>query len=107
MDTNDQYRIEFTEECSEEIRKIYNYIKDNFDNKIAAKKLMNKVEKYTRDLAYAPKIYAEIEKYSGTELKYRRIVINNYIILYAIDEENKTIYISHMYYGGMNYMKDL
>ena len=38
------------------------------------------------------------------EMKYRRIVIKNYVVLYTIDEENKIVYISHMYYKKRNYL---
>lgn len=104
MDTNNQYKVEFTEECKNEIIKTYSYIKDNLYNETAAQRLMNKVEEYTSNLSYAPRIYAEIDKYKGTKRIYRRIVINNYILLYTIDEENKKVYIAHMYYGGTDYL---
>ena len=39
-----------------------------------------------------------------SEMKYRRIVIKNYVVLYTIDEEKKIVYISHMYYKKRNYL---
>ena len=30
----------------------------------------------------------------------------NYVILYTIDESNDTVFISHMYYGGTNYINN-
>lgn len=76
MDISAQYRVEFTNECNREIRKIYNYIKENLCAEQAAQSLMLKIEEYTSNLSYAPRIYAEIDKYRGTERIYRRIVIN-------------------------------
>ena len=35
------------------------------------------------------------------------MVINNYVILYTIDKQEKNIYIAHIYYGGRNYIDDL
>lgn len=32
------------------------------------------------------------------------MVINNYVILYTIDEEKKKVYVSHIYYGGSDYI---
>ena len=40
---------------------------------------------------------------SGLKRTYRRIIIKNYIILYTIDEKNRKIFVSHMYYSGKNY----
>ena len=56
------------------------------------------------DLAESPKLYMKIEKKDRRKRDFRRIVIDNYIILYTIDEEKKTVYIAHMYYGRRNYL---
>ena len=62
---------------------------NNLYTENAAKRIMNKVEEFTSNLAFAPRLYAEIDKYKGTKRIYRRIVINNYVLLYTIDEEKK------------------
>lgn len=107
MDISNQYQVEFTDECMKEIRKIYNYIKEELYAEQEAQNLMNKVEEYTNNLSYAPRIYAEIDKYIGTDKIYRRIVINNYVILYTIEEETKKVYVSHMYYSGRDYINKI
>lgn len=107
MDINEKYNVEITGECKKEIRKIYNYIADSLDAEKAAQDLMRKVEEFTSNLAYAPRIYAEIDKYKDTKRVYRRIVINNYVLLYTIDETEKTIYVSHMYYAGSDYLNKI
>lgn len=107
MDINDEYEVYFTEECIREIRKIYAYIKENLYAEKSADRIMNKVEEFTSNLVYAPRIYAEIDKYKGTKKIYRRIVIYNYVLLYTIDEEKKKVYISHMYYGGSDYINKI
>jgi mRNA-degrading endonuclease RelE of RelBE toxin-antitoxin system len=58
-------------------------------------------------LENSPRIFVEIEKTDKTDRQYRRIVINNYIILYTIDEFEKVVYVAHIYYGGRNYIDDL
>ena len=55
-------------------------------------------------LKNSPKIYAKIEKTDRAGRDYRKIVIDNYVIIYTIIEEDKAILISHMYYGGRNYL---
>ena len=50
------------------------------------------------------KYYAEIDKSDELKRIYRKIVIKNFIILYTIDENNSVVYVSHMYYGGRNYL---
>ena len=46
-------------------------------------------------------------KKNRTERKYRRMVINNYVILYTIDKAEKNVYVAHIYYGGRNYIDNL
>lgn len=98
------YEIEFTEDARDEIREIYKYISENLVAKQAARDLMRKMKKTIMDLAESPKLYMKIEKKDRRKRDFRRIVIDNYIILYTIDEEKKTVYISHMYYGRRNYL---
>lgn len=103
MDTDSNYKIIITPTAYKEINKIYDYITEELYAKSAAKRLMEKVENEVQKLKYAPKIHTEIEKYDELKRNYRRIVINNFIILYTIDENNMVVYISHMYYGGRDY----
>lgn len=98
------YEIEFTEDARDEIRDIYEYISKNLDNEQAAKRLMRKMRENIISLAEFPELYAKIEKNDKRKRDYRRMVIGNYIVLYAVDEQRKTIYISHMYYGRKNYL---
>lgn len=77
MTIDKKYEVEFTNECRKEIKKIYNYISSN--------------------------LYAKIAKYKSTEMIYRRIPVDNYLILYTVDEKNKKVYVAHFYYAGSNY----
>lgn len=98
------YEIEFTEDCREEIREIYKYISENLEAQVAARKLMKKMRDSVMNLKENPEIYMKIERKDKNKRAFRRIIVNNYVILYTIDEDRKTVYISHMYYGKKNYL---
>ena len=102
-----KYKVIITPTAYKEIDKIYDYITDDLYAENAAKRLMNKVEQEIQRLKDSPKIYAEIEKFDELKRVYRRIVVNNYVILYTIDEDNEVVFVSHMYYGGRNYLEGL
>ena len=55
-------------------------------------------------LENSPRMCTEIEKIDRTERQYRRMIVNNYVILYTIDELEKIVYIAHIYYGERNYL---
>ena len=100
---NELYEIEFTEDCRDEIREIYKYISETLIEENAAIRLMRKMRDKVMDLKDSPEIFAKIPKKGRRNEEFRKIVVDNYVILYTIDEKKKIIYISHMYYGRKNY----
>ena len=93
MEFINQYNVELTDECKKDIRNIYTYIRNNLDAEDAANRLIDKFEFAIGNLEYFPKIYAAIDKYENTRRIYRRIVVNNHIILFTIEERYNGIII--------------
>ena len=102
-----QYEIIFTPTAINEIRKIYNYITKKLKSKKAADNLMNKIEEKVQNLKYAPRIYQIIKVDNQLELEYRKIVVNNYVIIYTIIENKNNIFISHVFYAGSSYLNKI
>ena len=100
-----EYEIVISDTCIEEIEENCNYIEKVLKAEQASNRVRDKIRKTIRGLKNSPKIYAKIEKTDRAGRDYRRIVIDNYVIIYTIVEEDKTILISHMYYGGRNYLE--
>lgn len=108
MDTSEkQYEIVFTNDSILEMDSIYNYITRRLYNSQAAKRLMKKVEDSIYNLKTMPRKHTVIKKFESLELEYRRILVNNYAIIYTINEKEKIVYIVHMYYGKSNYLDNL
>ena len=102
MTTN--YKVIITPTAYKEMKKIYYYITENLHAEKAAKKLMQKVEHELIKLKSIPKAHMKIRKIDELKRSYRRIVIKNYVLLYTVDEENKVVFVSHMYYGRRDYI---
>ena len=99
-----EYEIVISATCLEEIEENCYYIEKVLKAEQASNRLREKIMKIILGLKNSPKIYAKIEKDDRVGRNYRRIVIDNYVIIYTIIEEDKTILISHMYYSGRNYI---
>ena len=56
------------------------------------------------DLSESPNLYMKIEKKDKLKREYRRIVIDNFVVLYTVEESSKKVYIAHMYYGRRDYL---
>jgi addiction module RelE/StbE family toxin len=102
-----EYKVKLTEEFIEDFEEICEYISNELKNIDASNRLREKVIYNILLLENSPKMFTEIEKIDKTERKYRRMIVNNYIILYTIEESKKVVYIAHIYYGARNYMDDL
>ena len=92
------------EKFLEEIEKICEYISDKLKNIDASNRLREKVMYNVLLLEDSPKMFVEIEKTDKTKRAYRKIIVDNYTVLYTIDEENKIAYIAHIYYRRQNYI---
>ena len=102
-----EYKVKFTEQCLEDIENICEYITEKLKEINASNNLIIKIMKLTENLIKNPKMYVQIDKSDKLKRKYRKIVINNYILLYTIDNKENVIYISHLYYFGRNYLQGL
>lgn len=102
-----EYKIKFTDKCLNDIDEACQYIADKLKAENTANKLRIKIVDSVKGLSRFPEMYAKTDKLDRVKRSYRRISIDNYILLYTIDKENKIVYISHMYYGGRNYLEGL
>ena len=101
------YNIQLADEFLEEIDEICDYIAINLKAIDASNRLREKIAYNVLLLEKSPRMFLEIEKIDKIKRHYRRITVNNYIILYTIDEEKQIVYVAHIYYCGRNYIDDL
>ena len=99
-----EYRVKLTDQFLDEFEEICDYISNKLKNIEASNRLREKVIYNILLLENSPRMCAKIEKVDRIERQYRRLVVNNYVILYTIDESEKIVYIAHIYYGGRNYV---
>lgn len=99
-----EYSIKLADQFLEEFEEICEYISNKLKNIDASNRLREKVIDNVLLLENSPKMYTKIEKTDRTERQYRRMVVNNYVILYTIDELEKIVYVVHIYYSRRNYL---
>lgn len=101
---NMEYSIKLADQFLNEFEEICDYISNKLKNIDASNRLREKVISNVLLLEHSPRMCTEIEKTDRTERQYRRMIVNNYIILYTIDEPKKIIYVAHIYYSKRNYL---
>ena len=101
------YKVVLTAKARDEIEEIYNYISKSLMAEKAANNLMSKIHNNILMLEEMPKSCSVIEQYKDRKYEYRKLIINNYVAIYRIDEEKKVVYIIRIVYGGRNYLNEI
>lgn len=103
MDTN-TYEIVFTDTAKEELEEIYEYISEHLLEVGAANRLMDKIEQNILRLEQNPYSCVEVHIKPHNNV-YRKLVIDNYIALYEVEETYKQVVIYRVVYGKRDYLK--
>lgn len=103
--TSDNYAAVILPQAEKDITEILDYINNELKNPTAAKNLWADIKGAigrARLFPYAMPIIKNERITLGKE--YRRLDVNNYVVIYKIAEEQKEIRIFAMLYGSSNVM---
>lgn len=88
----------------EDMDNIYDYITQTLCAPTAANNLLNKLLQEMERLKDFP-LSGEIQPNTeNLKREYRRLIVDNYIIFYTVDEQTQTVYIMRVLYGASNYL---
>ena len=99
------FYAEFTPMALNDIDETVDYIGNILDNHIAAKRFYDEVKKYRSYIERNPYMYALYHDDEMAADGCRYALVGNYIMLYTINEDNKTINIIRVIYGGRDISK--
>ena len=97
-----KYNIEYSKEAKQDLIDIKKYIKYNLQEPNIAKKLITKIKTEIDKLIEPPEIYSIIDDDFIKKLQIRKIIVDNYIVFYRIN--NKKIQIVRILYGRRNWI---
>ena len=100
-----KYKIQFSKDARKDLKDIYIYIKYNLQEPIIAKKLIDKIRKEIYKLEDNPIVYTIIKDEIIKKREIRKIKVNNYIVFYRVEENNKIVEIVRIMYGRRNWTK--
>ena len=99
-----KYNIIIEKYAQKDLESIYNYICNKLVNKEAAIKLLNKINEKFDSIALFPKSAPLIINNYVKNKNIRKLLIDNYIAFYEVDDINKEIRIIRIIYGMQNYI---
>lgn len=98
-----KYSLKFTPKAIEDLDKTYNYIAYELYAEGSAISLLERIETSIMRLKNFPfscsYVADEFLKYKG----YRKLIIDNYIAFYIVNEEEKMVVIMRVLYGRQKY----
>ena len=101
------YQLEYLPIARHDMTEIARYISQELCNPSAAEKLTDEMIKAAERLTEFP--YRNAVYFTAKPLKreYRKLIVQNYIMFYWIDEKEKLITIARVIYAHRDYDKDL
>ena len=97
-----KYNIEYSMESKQDLIDIKRYMKYNLQEPNTAQKLIAKIKKEIDSLKDNPEMFSIIDDDIIKRFKIRKLVIDNYIVFYRINDEN--IQIVRVMYGRRNWI---
>jgi len=98
------YRLVVTELAHEALDNIVSYIAVQLDNPVAAANFLDEIERCYGLLKSNPLMYERCNDIRLETESYRKATINNYVLVYKVDETLKTVTIYRFFYGAQNYI---
>lgn len=97
------YKLKVLPSVKKEITKIRDYIADDLSNIPASINLMEDIQKAFTYIKDNPNAFSHFNYEKKLKHEYRKKIVNNYIILYWIDEAKELVTVSFIFHTKMNY----
>ena len=94
------YQIEYLPAALHDLTDIAYYIGVELHNPDAADRLAEKIVTAVDSLADMPYRFAAYHPAKPLRRDYRRVVVDNYVVFYWVDEEKQKVTIARVIYGG-------
>ncbi len=93
-----KYNYQFTDLALVDIENVLKYISDSLMNKIAAKNLIDLIEKTIENICLYPYSYPDCYYYFIDDITIRHAAIKHYILIYKINNDTSSIEILRFKY---------
>lgn len=98
----DKYKVKIHPRAIRELDSIYEYIANEKATPENAKGQADRIKKAILNLDTFPQSHQQRTEGRYAERGYRQLLVDNYIVVFRIDETNKTVYVITVQYQGRN-----
>ncbi len=101
------YKIEYLPIALKDLTETAKYIKEKLCSPIAAINFTEKIIGAIDNIALLPYSAPAYRPIRELKYDYRKLIVDNYIVLYYVDENEKVITVARIIYAKRNYDKTL
>ena len=101
------YKIKLTKLAHEDLMRICTYISQDLGNPSAALHVIALVEKVLDQLKSNPCMYEICRDPSFAQKRYRKAVIQNYVMIYSVENSRNEVIVLRIFHGSRNYTQFL
>lgn len=98
----DKYKVKVNPRAISELDRIYKYIADDKLSPQNARGQVGRIKKAVLNLDTFPQSHQERNEGRYAGKGYRQLLIDNYVVIFRIDELHKTVYVVTIQYQGRN-----
>lgn len=98
-----EYSLKFTSKAEEDLDDIFGYIANNLFAPEAAENLMDKIETGIMRLKAFPYSCSFVLDEPLKKRGYRKLIVDNYIVFYLVNEQERQVIIMRILYGATSY----
>lgn len=96
------YIVIYSPQALEDLTEIYEYIRYTLQARITADKQSSRIRKMVRSLDTFPARHSLVNWEPWVSMKIYKVLVDNYMIFYNINEELSTVSIIRIFYSGRN-----
>lgn len=96
----EEFKVVYSPEALDDIRKIYSYIAYSLKAPNAAQKQVSRIKNEIISLALMPERYALVDREPWKSMNMHKVTVNNYVVYYVADEASLTVTIIRVFYAG-------
>ena len=98
-----EYSVWYSDEAKEDLRNIFLYIAYNLQARDSAEGQVNRIREAIKGLNKYPKRNPAVPYEPWASLGMRRLNVDNYAILYLVDDKNSRVEIVRIPYGARDF----
>ncbi len=96
------YYVSYSDEAKDDLRNIFMHIAYNLESRDNAEGQVNRIREAIKKLDKFPKRNPSFPYEPWARLGMRRLKVDNYVVLYIVDETNERVEIVRIPYGAMD-----